>query len=120
MKTEKLILSAIVALSLGTSANAIEKKDYTSFSQAEIYQVMCQKCHGKFAEGNPKKKGPSLVDMTEAELAVDIFELDDDGYQSSGSSHDKMGDNMAVIRKKGMDVDADKMAKYIFDTFGKK
>ena len=123
MKTNKIVLSAIVALGLSTGANGADKianKDYSKFSQAEIYQVMCQKCHGQFAEGNPKKKGPSLIDMTEAELAVDIFELDDDGYQSSGASHDQMGDNMEIIRKKGMDVDADKMAKYIFDTFGKK
>jgi cytochrome c2 len=114
MITNKILIGAVVASCLSTGAFA---KNYT---QGEIYQVMCQKCHGKFAEGNPKKKGPSLIDMTESELAVDIFELDDDGYQSSGSSHDKMGSNMEIIRKKGMDVDADKMAKYIFDTFGKK
>ena len=74
--------------------------------------------HGISAEGNPKKKGPSLRNLTQSELAVDIFELDGDGYQSSGSAHEKMESNLISIRKKGMDVDADKMAKYIFENFG--
>jgi len=110
MKT-KLLLTTLVIFGLTTTASARE------YTQGEIYQVMCQKCHGKFAEGNPAKKGPSLRNMTQAELAVDIFELDDDGYQSSGTSHEKMSSNMEVIRKKGMAVDADKMAKYIAENF---
>ncbi len=111
MLKNKLLVSLLAVSSLGIGAIA---KDYT---QAEIYEVMCQKCHGNYAEGNPKKKGPSLRNMTEAELAVDIFELDGDGYQSSGSAHEEMETNLIAIRKKGMDVDADKMAKYIFENF---
>ncbi|MCK5110535.1 MAG: hypothetical protein KAQ94_03365 [Arcobacteraceae bacterium] len=114
MIKNKLLTSVIIASSLSLSAFAAE------YTQGEIYQVMCQKCHGKFAEGNPKKKGPSLRNITQSELAVDIFELDGDGYQSSGSAHEKMEDNLIAIRKKGMDVDADKMAKYIFTSFGQK
>ena len=80
---------------------------------------MCQKCHGAFAEGNPKKKGPALSNRTAAELAVDIYELEGGGYQSSGSAHDDMEYNLTVIENKGMKVDADMMAHYIFDNFGK-
>jgi len=112
MIKNKILIGAVVASCFSISAFA---KNYT---QGEIYQVMCQKCHGKFAEGNPKKKGPSLVGMTEAELSVDIFQLDGDGYQSSGSAHEQMEDNLKVIRRKGMDVDPDKMAKYIVENFG--
>ncbi len=114
MIKNKLLTGVFIASSLSLSAFAAE------YTQGEIYQVMCQKCHGHFAEGNPKKKGPSLRNITEVELAVDIFQLDGDGYQSSGSAHEKMEYNLKVIRKKGMDVDPDKMAKYIFVSFGKK
>ena len=114
MKKSNLLLSAIVVSGLSLSSFAQE------YTQGEIYQVMCQKCHGQYAEGNPKKKGPSLRNMTQSELEVDIFELDSDGYQSSGSAHEKMEYNLEVIRKKGMNVDPDKMAKYIFENFGEK
>ena len=110
----RLLITTILTAGIALSGQASE------YTQGEIYQVMCQKCHGKFAEGNPAKKGPNLRNMTKAELEVDIFELDDDGYQSSGSAHEKMETNLKVIRKKGMDVDADKMAKYIYDNFGEK
>ena len=112
MLRNKLLVSLLAVSSLSVSAFA------TEYTQGEIYQVMCQKCHGNFAEGNPKKKGPTLRNLTQAELAVDIFELDGDGYQSSGSAHERMEENLVSIRKKGMDVDADKMAKYIFTSFG--
>jgi cytochrome c553 len=111
MKTSKVLAGAVIACALSTGAVA---QDYT---QAEIYTVMCQKCHGQFAEGNPKKKGPSLSNRTKEELAVDIYELESGGYQSSGSAHDVMEYNLAVIENKGMKVNADKMAKYIFESF---
>ena len=114
MVKSRLLLSAVIVCGLSFVAQA---KDFT---QAEIYEAMCQKCHGKHAEGNPEKKGPALVEQTEAELAVDIYELESGGYQSSGSGHDDMEYNLEVIENKGMKVDADKMAKYIYTTFGEK
>ncbi len=113
MKINKLLVGTLVTCGLSISAIAQE------YSQEEIYNAMCQKCHGKFAEGNPLKKGPSLIDKTQEELSVDIFELDNDGYQSSGTGHDIMEYNLGVIQNKGMIVDPDKMAKYIYKTFGK-
>lgn len=111
MKSIKFLATAAIACTMSLTANA---KDY---SQAEIYQAMCQKCHGQFAEGNPKKKGPALTDRTEAELAVDIYELEGGGYQSSGSAHEEMEYNLGVIENKGMIVKADPMAEYIYNTF---
>jgi cytochrome c553 len=114
MLRSKLLLSVLAVSSLSVSAFAL------NYSQGEIYQVMCSKCHGKFAEGMPEKKGPALTDMSQAELAADIFALNGDDYQSSGSAHEGMEENLRIIRKKGMDVDADKMAKYIYTSFGTK
>ena len=114
MKTSKVLAGAVIACGLSIGAAA---QDY---SQAEVYTAMCYKCHGKFAEGNPKKKGPSLRNRTKEELAVDIYELESGGYQSSGSAHDIMEYNLVVIENKGMKVNADKMAQYIFDNFAKK
>lgn len=113
MKTLKLLASAVIVCGLSASASQ-------EYSQSEIYGAMCQKCHGSFAEGNPKKKGPALADRTEPELAVAIYELEGGGYQSSGTAHDIMEYNLTVIENKGMKVNADKMAKYIAESFGKK
>ncbi len=113
MKTIKIIGCAVFACGLTLNLSAAE------YTQGEIYQAMCQKCHGMNAEGNPEKKGPSLTDRTQAELAVDIFELDGGGYQSSGTAHEEMYSNLTAIEKKGMKVDADKMAEYIHNTFVK-
>ena len=111
MKSINVLATAAITCVLAISANAQE------YTQAKIYQAMCQKCHGKFAEGNPIKKGPALTDRTESELAVDIYELEGGGYQSSGSAHDTMEYNLVVIENKGMKVKADPMAKYIYTTF---
>lgn len=111
MKTFRVLAGAVLACGLSIGASAHE------YSQGEIYQAMCQKCHGEYAEGNPKKKGPSLIDRSEAELAVQIYELEGGGYQSSGSAHEKMEYNLGVIENKGMKVNADKMAEYIYETF---
>ena len=114
MLRSKLLLSILAVSSLSISASAM------NYTQGEVYQVMCSKCHGKFAEGMPEKKGPALTDSSQSELAMDIFALNGDDYQSSGSAHEGMEENLRIIRKKGMDVDADKMAKYIYTSFGQK
>jgi cytochrome c553 len=114
MKTMKIIGCAVFACGLTLNLSAAE------YTQGEIYQAMCQKCHGEYGEGNPAKKGPSLIDRTQAELAVEIYELDGGGYQSSGTAHEEMDSNLTAIEKKGMIVDADKMAAYIYNNFVKK
>ena len=111
MKSIKFLAAAAITCTMSLTAFG---QDY---SQAEIYQAMCQKCHGKFAEGNPIKKGPALNDRTQPELAVAIYELEGGGYQSSGSAHETMEYNLGVIENKGMEVKADPMAAYIYKNF---
>lgn len=114
MKTNNLLTAAALLCGISIAAPAME------YTQAQIYDAMCQKCHGASAEGNPMKKGPALNDRTEGELAVDIYELEGGGYQSSGSGHDNMEYNLGVIENKGMKVHANSMAAYIYQTFAAK
>lgn len=96
------------------SANAAQME----YSNAEIYEKMCSKCHGMNAEGNPKKKGPALNDQTAHELELTLFELKSSGLnQSSGSEHEVMEHNMKKILQKGMAYDPKAMSRYIFTSF---
>ncbi len=102
-------------LALGFCMSFSQAKQY---STAEIYDQICSKCHGMKAEGNPEKKGPSLNDMTQNELAYELFDLVANGSQSSGSDHEVMEHNQKKIIKKGMTYHPDDMALYIYSTFG--
>lgn len=106
-----------VVMFLGVMISFAEAKQY---SVAEIYDQMCSKCHGKNAEGNPEKKAPALNDMTQNELAYELFDLVANGSQSSGSDHEVMEHNQKKILAKGMTYHPDDMALYIYSTFGKK
>lgn len=111
MKTLNIVAGIVLACGVNGFA-----QDYT---QGEIYQAMCQKCHGQYAEGNPMKKGPALSNKSLGELEVEIYNLDNNAYWSGRNSHSEMEYNLTVIENKGMHVDADKMAAYIFQSFGK-
>jgi cytochrome c553 len=89
----------------------------SKYSSQEVYGQMCSKCHGVYAEGNPKKKGPALDDMTVSELEMEIDDILKEGYQSSGTEHEVMEHNAKVISKKGMDYNARDMATYIYFSF---
>ena len=102
-------------LTLGLCISFSQAKEY---SVAEIYDQMCSNCHGMKAEGNPKKKGPSLNDMSKHELSYELFDLVANGSQSSGSDHEVMEHNQKKIIKKGMTYHPDDMALYIYSTFG--
>ncbi len=102
-------------LALGLCASFSQAKQY---SAAEIYNQMCSNCHGTHAEGNPKKKGPSLNDMSKNELSYELFDLVANGSQSSGSNHQVMEQNQEKIIKKGMTYHPDDMALYIYNAFG--
>jgi len=103
-------------LAVGICVSFSQAKQY---SVAEIYEQMCSKCHGMNAEGNPKKKGPSLNDMSQNELAYELFDLVANGSQSSGSSNELMEHNQKKIAKKGMTYHPDDMALYIYSNFNK-
>lgn len=91
------------------------------YTVSEIYEKMCSKCHGLNAEGNPKKKGPSLDDKTAHELESDLIEIrDGDMNQSSGNDHEVMEHNQEKIDKKGMKYEPKAMAEYIESHFYKK
>lgn len=106
----------LIGLTLGFGVSFAMAKTY---SMAEIYNNMCSKCHGKTAEGNPKKKGPALNELTRNELALELFNLTANGSQSSGSDHEVMEHNQKKIEDKGMDYHPDDMAMYIYTTFNK-
>ena len=82
-------------------------------SQKDIYQQTCQKCHGKYANGNKKRKAPSLKTLSYGELDVAIFQLDFDIHQSSGTTCEKVGYRLKDILKKDMKIQSKELAKYI-------
>jgi cytochrome c553 len=108
----QLLIGALMTLALG--ANVACAKAY---SMAEIYNGACALCHGKNAEGNPEKKGPALNNLSESELAYELFNLSVNGSQSSGSDHEIMEHNQDKIEQKGMSYHPDDMARYIYTTF---
>jgi len=87
------------------------------YSVSEIYKRMCSKCHGMNAEGNPEKKGPSLNDMTKNEIEMELYDIQSDGFQSSGSGNEVMSHNQKKIEDKGMIYHPEDMATYIYFNF---
>lgn len=90
------------------------------YSAAEIYTQMCANCHGKSAEGNSEKRAPQLNDLSVNELSSELFSIQTDGYQSSGSEHEVMSHNQKIIKEKGMIYHPDDMALYIYLNFNPK
>lgn len=117
MQIRKASLLSLLASILVLSASAAEMK----YSNAEIYDKMCSKCHGVNGEGNPAKKGPALNDMTDHELEISLFDLKRGGLnQSSGTDHEVMEHNMKKIIEKGMDYEPESMGKFIYHAFNPK
>ena len=89
-----------------------------NYTVSEIYGKMCSKCHGLNAQGNPKKKGPALNEMTAHEIEAELIDIQNsDMNQSSGSDHEVMEHNQEKIEKKGMQYKPEEMAKYIAEHF---
>lgn len=107
-------LFAFIILAAALSVTLAMAKTY---SMSEIYNGACALCHGKNAEGNPEKKGPGLNNLSESELAYELFSLDVDGFQSSGNEHEIMEHNQEKIKEKGMSYHPDDMARYIYISF---
>jgi cytochrome c553 len=85
-----------------------------AYSVSEIYKRMCSKCHGLDGEGNPEKKGPALNDMSKNELEITLYDLQSEGFQSSGASNEVMTHNQSKIEAKGMKYHPEDMAAYIY------
>lgn len=114
MQVKKAVLLSFLVSIFTTGLYAAEMK----YSNSEIYTKMCSKCHGLNAEGNPKKKGPSLNDQSAHELEISLYDLKSGGLnQSSGSDHEVMEHNMKKIIEKGMDYEPKSMSEYIFVAF---
>ena len=114
MQVKKAVLLSFLSLTFIVSVNAAEVK----YSNLEIYTKMCTKCHGSNGEGNPKKKGPALNDLTAHELEISLYDLKNGGMnQSSGTDHEVMEHNMKKIIEKGMDYKPKAMAEFIFVAF---
>lgn len=110
-QVKKIAFLSLLASLITVNSYAVDPK----YSNSEIYEQMCSKCHGLNAEGNPAKKGPALNDMSKHELEISLFDLKSGGLnQSSGTEHEIMEHNMQKIIEKGMDYDVKSMAEYIF------
>lgn len=93
--------------SMGMAAN---------LSNAQIYDKYCSKCHGSNGEGNPAKKGPAVNDKSINELFTELMNVEEKGFQAT--EHEAMNHNMKVLeRKKGIKVDPQTMAKYMYYSF---
>ncbi len=102
---------------INKSKLSMTNKDVKSYSVSEIYKTMCSKCHGMNAQGNPKKKGPAINDMTKNELEMELYDLQSDGFQSSGAGNEVMTHNQKKIEDKGMEYHPEDMASYIYFNF---
>ncbi len=115
-----------MALYIYTTFNKSSKSvgyDETSgerpYSVSEIYKRMCSKCHGLDGAGNPEKKGPALNDMSKNELEMTLYDLQSDGFQSSGARNEVMTHNQSKIEAKGMKYHPEDMASYIYFNLNK-
>lgn len=100
-------------------ASDISDSDERPYSVSEIYKRMCSKCHGIDGSGNPEKKGPALNEMSKNELEMTLYDLQTEGFQSSGSSHEVMTHNQSKIEQKGMRYHPEDMASYIYFNLNK-
>jgi len=64
-----------------------------------------------------KKKGPAINDMTRSELEMELFNLQSDGFQSSGASNEIMEHNQRRIEDRGLEYHPEDMAIYIYFNF---
>ncbi|WP_024954510.1 c-type cytochrome [Sulfurospirillum arcachonense] len=100
--------------------SSVNHNGIKTYSVSEIYKRMCSKCHGMNAEGNPEKHAPAINDMSKSELEMELYSLQSDGFQSSGSSNEIMTHNQKKIEDKGMLYHPEDMATYIYFHFNKK
>ncbi|WP_456323861.1 c-type cytochrome [Hydrogenimonas sp.] len=110
MRMKKIVgaVACLTVLSVGAMA--------AEMSNAKIYEKYCKKCHGANGEGNPAKKGPALNDKDINELFDALMDVQEKGFE--GPQHEAMAHNMKVLeKKKGIKVDAQSMAKYLYYSF---
>lgn len=136
MKTRGLMVAALASVLLSSfcSAKTMEKT-------GDIYKTRCANCHGVKADGVPKLKeqagmsaaaaaaagtssqeknniyGPPLNTFSQDELMRKLMDLRNKDYDSE-SYHSIMQMNLRHIEAREGKIADEKMAEYIYTTFG--
>lgn len=138
MKTRGLLMIGFASL-LVTNLYAAK----TANKMGDIYKERCANCHGVTANGVPKLKeqsgttvqeatvqgaasqeksniyGPPLNTYSKDELYHKLMDLRSKDFDSN-SYHSVMRKNLKVIEEREGKISDEKMAEYIFTTFGPK
>jgi cytochrome c553 len=138
MKTRGFLVIGIASLLMSSFCFA-----KTTGNMGEIYKARCANCHGVKANGVPKLKeqsetnaeeaaakgissqekaniyGPPLSNMSKDDLINKLKDLRNKDFDSK-SSHSVMQKNLKHIEEREGKVSDEKMAEYIYTTFGAK
>jgi len=138
MKTRDLVVVGLASLLMSSFCNA-----KTIETPSMIYKHRCANCHGIKANGVPKLKeqsgtsveeaaatgaasqeknniyGPPLNTLSEEELVAKLKDLRNKDFDSK-SAHSVMQKNLKKVEEREGKFSDEKMANYIFTTFGSK
>lgn len=138
MKTRGLIIIGLASLLMSSLCSA-----KTLETPSMIYKKRCANCHGIKADGVPKLKeqpgtsveeaaahgmasqekadiyGPPLTALSKEELVVKLKDLRNKDFDSK-SAHSVMQKNLKKVEEREGKFSDEKMADYIFTTFGSK
>ncbi len=138
MKTRDLLTVGIASLLLSSFCSA-----KTLETPSMIYKNRCANCHGLKANGVPKLKeqsgtsveeaaaqgmasqekadiyGPPLNALSKEELVAKLKDLRNKDFDSK-SAHSVMQKNLKKVEEREGKISDEKMADYIFTTFGSK
>lgn len=138
MKTRDLLTVGLASLLLSSFCTA-----KTLETPSMIYKNRCANCHGIKANGVPKLKeqpgtsadeaaaqgmasqekadiyGPPLTTLSKEELVAKLKDLRNKDFDSK-SAHSVMQKNLKKVEEREGKISDEKMADYIFTTFGSK
>jgi mono/diheme cytochrome c family protein len=138
MKTRGLFVIGLASLLMSSFCSA-----KTLETPSMIYKNRCANCHGLKANGVPKLKeqpgtsvseaaaqgmasqekadiyGPPLTTLSKEELVAKLKDLRNKDFDSK-SAHSVMQNNLKKVEEREGKFSDEKMAEYIFTTFGSK
>lgn len=138
MKTRGLFVIGLASLLMSSFCSA-----KTLETPSMIYKNRCANCHGIKANGVPKLKeqpgtsveeaaaqgmasqekadiyGPPLAALSKEELVAKLKDLRNKDFDSK-SAHSVMQKNLKKVEEREGKISDEKMAEYIFTTFGPK
>jgi cytochrome c553 len=136
MRISKLFIATLVSMLVSTLFGAQTVSDMGS-----IYTDRCANCHGVTANGVPKIKeapgvkaeeadasgvasqektniyGPALNKLSKEEIVAKLMDLRSKGFDTK-SYHSVMKSNLKTIEAREGKISDEKMAEYIYSTFG--